>query len=104
MLHRPRPESGGKTVMGRDRFQREKRLIHGGHKCHGSHMTDTTITAFSPVNTSIASCASALANNTKKIYHHIQTFLSFLYPNEAFLRRQVFTLAQTRGSLGLTDY
>lgn len=91
--------------MGWDGFLREKRLIHGGHMCHGSHMTDTTITAFPPINTSIASCASALANNLKKYtITFTKTFLSFLYPNEVVLRRQVFTLARTRGSLGLTDY
>lgn len=66
-----------KTVMGWEGFQREKRPIHGGHMCHGSHMTDTAITAFSPINTSIASCASALANNTK-IYHHIHRDISVL--------------------------
>lgn len=54
--------SGGKTVMGWI-SEREKRPIHDGQMCHDSHMTDrpTAITVFPPINTSVASCASALA-------------------------------------------
>ncbi len=42
--------------------------------CHSLQMTDTTITAFPPINTSNA---FALANNTK-IYHHIHRDISVL--------------------------
>lgn len=51
-----------------------------------------------PVNTNTASCAPALASNTN-IYICVciytiafpETFLSLLYPNEAVLRRSVYT-------------
>lgn len=45
---------------------REKRLIHGGHMCHGSHMTDIAITAFFLINTNPL---HHVANNRKNTWH-----------------------------------
>lgn len=80
---------------------REKRLIHGGHMCHGSHMTDIAITAFFPINTNPL---HHVANNRKNTWHSQGNLCPPFCPNEAVLKWQVFTLARTRGSLGLSDY
>lgn len=63
---------------GWDGFQREKRPIHGGHMCHGSHMTDTAITAFSPHKHQHCIMCFCFSKQHQKIYHHIRRDISVL--------------------------
>lgn len=42
-----KPEVGGKLGWEVGKLLKEKKPIHGGHMCHGSHMTEATISVIS---------------------------------------------------------